>query len=78
MTLTNPGERSIAAPVDVSLVSPDGTRLPFYRTSLFVPFGESVSEPVTVTTSRWYPDTGDYQVVAAVTDAAYRGSVSRR
>ena len=70
MTLTNPGEQSVAAPVDVSLVSPDGTRLPFYRTSLFVPFGESVSEPVTVTTSRWYPDTGGYQVVADVTDAA--------
>jgi hypothetical protein len=70
MTLTNPGERSVAAPVDVSLVSPDGTRLPFYRTSLFVPFGQSVSERVTVTTSRWYTDTGDYEVVAEVTDAA--------
>jgi enediyne biosynthesis protein E4 len=70
MTLTNPGERSVAAPVDVSLVSSDGTRLPFYRTSLFVPFGQSVSEAVTVTTSRWYTDTGDFEVVAEVTDAA--------
>jgi enediyne biosynthesis protein E4 len=70
LTLTNPGTRSVAAPVDVSLVSPDGTRLPFYRTSLFVPFGQSASEAVTVTTSRWYTETGDFEVVAEVTDTA--------
>jgi hypothetical protein len=70
LTLTNPGARSVAAPVDVSLVSPDGTHLPFYRTSLFVPFGQSESEALTVTTSRWYTETGDFEVVAEVTDAA--------
>ena len=30
----------------LALVSPDGTRLPFYRTSLFVPFGDSASESI--------------------------------
>jgi hypothetical protein len=74
LTLTNPGERSLAAPVDVSLVAPDGSRVPFYRTSLFVPFRQPASESVTVTTSRWYPDTGDYSVVAEVTDAAIRST----
>ena len=74
MTLTNPGAKSVAAPVDVSLVSPDGTHLPFYRTSLFVPFGESVSEAVTVTTSRWYAETGNFDVVAEVTDTALAAS----
>lgn len=74
MTLTNHGAKSIAAPVDLSLVSPDGTKLAFYRTSLFVPFGESVSESVEVTTSRWYPDTGDYEIVADVTDPAIPSS----
>ena len=31
VTLTNSAERSVSAPVELSLVSPDGTRLPFYR-----------------------------------------------
>ena len=70
LTLTNRAERSVAAPVDVSLVAPDGTRQPFYRTSLFVPFGESASEAVTVTTSRWYAESGDFRVLAEVTDPA--------
>ena len=70
LTLTNQGAKSVAAPVDVSLVSPDGTHLPFYRTSLFVPFGESASEAITVTTSRWYAETGNFDVVAEVTDTA--------
>ena len=74
LTLTNPGERSLAAPVDVSLVSPDGTKLPFYRTSVFVPFGESASESLNVTTSRWYAATGDYAIVADVTDAALQST----
>jgi enediyne biosynthesis protein E4 len=72
--VTNGGPRSLAAPVDVSLVSPDGTRLPFYRTSLFVPFGQSVSESLEVTTSRWYTDTGDFEVIAEITDPALAGA----
>jgi enediyne biosynthesis protein E4 len=75
MTLANSGGRSVAAPVDVSLVSPDGTKLPFYRTSLFVPFGQTASETVTVTTSRWYADTGDFELVAEVTDTAIASTV---
>lgn len=74
MTLTNSGARSVAAPVDVSLVAPDGTKLPFYRTSLFVPFGQSASESVSVTTSRWYAAVGNYSVVAEVTDTAIQST----
>lgn len=68
VTLTNHGERSVSAPVELSLVAPDGTRVAFYRTSLFVPFGDSISEVTELTTSRWYDHTGDFEVVARITE----------
>jgi hypothetical protein len=70
LTLTNHGDRSVSVPVDLSLVSPAGDRVAFHRTSLFVPFGESVQESTEATTSRWYADAGSFEAVAEVTDAA--------
>ncbi|MBI5089208.1 MAG: VCBS repeat-containing protein [Actinobacteria bacterium] len=69
-TVSNHGSRSLSASIDLSLVMPDGTEMPFHRTTLFVPFGDSVSETVVVTPSRWTPATGAFEVTAAVTDPA--------
>ncbi len=69
VTVTNDGARSVAAPIELALVSPDGAQLPFHRTSLFVPFGDSASESLEVTTSRWFAETGKFEIRAAVTDA---------
>jgi hypothetical protein len=74
ITVANHGDRSVSAPIDLSLVAPDGSKRAFHRTSLFVPFGESASESTEITTSRWYADTGDFEVVAEVTDAGLSAS----
>lgn len=68
LTVKNLGTRSVTAPIDLSLVLPDGTDVPFQRTSLFVPFGDTASESVSVTTSRWSSDIGEFNVRAVVTD----------
>jgi len=74
LEIENPGERSAAAPVDISLIAPDGTTVGVYRSSIFVPFGESATESVDVTTSRWFADTGEYRVLAEITDPALASS----
>lgn len=71
VTVANAGARSVSAPVELSLVTPDGREIAFHRTSLFVPFGESTSESVSVTTTRWSGTTGRFEVRAAVTEAAF-------
>lgn len=68
VTVTNDGDHSVSAPVELSLVAPDGSETAFHRTTLFVPFGDSVSEAVAVTTTRWTADTGSFAVRAEVTD----------
>jgi hypothetical protein len=76
VTVTNDGPRSVAAPIELALVSPDGAQLPFHQTSLFVPFGDSASESVEVTTSRWFAETGEFEIRAAVTDADLTASLA--
>ena len=74
VTVTNDGDRSVAAPVELSLVAPDGSETAFHRTTLFVPFGDSASEAVAVTTARWTADTGSFAVRAEVTDDTLGGT----
>lgn len=74
LTASNRGERSVSTPIDVVLVSADGTETPFHRTSLFVPFGDSATEAITVTTARWHADPGAFELRATVTDPALDAS----
>ena len=74
LTVTNRGERSASAPIDVALVADDGIATVFHRTSLFVPFGDATTETFGVTTSRWHPEPGAFEVRAAVTDPALDAS----
>jgi enediyne biosynthesis protein E4 len=67
-TVSNGGERSVSAPLVLSLVAPDGSETAFHRTTLFVPFRDSASESITVTTARWTAATGSFVVRAEVTD----------
>ena len=75
LEVANAGERSLAAPVDVSIVAPDGTTIGIYRTSMFAPFGDSATESVSVTTSRWFADPGEFELRAELTDPSL-GSAS--
>lgn len=70
LTVTNSGTRSESTSVEISLVLPDGTDVPFHRTTLFVPFGDEASETVSLTTARWSPDVGEFAVRARFVDAA--------
>lgn len=63
-TVSNEGDESRSVTVDFTLESPDGTIVPFWTTSLFVPFGTSVAETVTVTTARWFPEPAAFEVRA--------------
>ena len=74
LTVSNRGERSVSTPIDVVLVAADGTETPFHRTSLFVPFGDTATETVAVTTARWHPEPGSFEVRATVTDPAFDAS----
>ncbi|MDP1795117.1 MAG: hypothetical protein Q8K63_13360, partial [Acidimicrobiales bacterium] len=62
LTVANSGPRSESTSVEISLVLPDGTDVPFHRTTLFVPFGDEASETVSLTTARWSPDVGEFAV----------------
>ena len=77
VSASNAGTRSVSAPIELSLVAPDGTRVAFHRTTLFVPFGESASESVSVTASRWTGDLGAFEITAAVTDPVLDASTDR-
>jgi hypothetical protein len=70
VTVTNQGSRSVSAQIELALVPPDGGELAFHRETLFVPFGESASESVSITTSRWTGATGTFEVEASITDPA--------
>jgi hypothetical protein len=69
-TISNPGARSVSASVEWSLVMPDGEDVAFHRTTVFVPTGESVSESVAVTPSRWTSAIGTFRIAASLTDPA--------
>ena len=69
VSVRNSGPRSVTAPLELELILPDESSVAFHRTSLFVPFGETASEPATLTTSRWTPAIGTFTVRATTTDA---------
>lgn len=66
VTVANAGARSTTAPVELFLRGPGTDEVAVGRTSLFVPFGEQLTETFTFTTSRWWPATGRFEVRAAV------------
>jgi hypothetical protein len=70
LELDNPGTKSVSTTIELTLATPDGQLIPFHRTTLFVPFGDSASETVSLTTARWVPDLGRFEVRAGSTDAS--------
>lgn len=68
LTVHNPTERSVTAPIELRLSLPDGSDVGIHGTTLFVPFGDSVSASFPVTTSRWSEAVGEFRVRAEVTD----------
>lgn len=64
LTVANHEPRSASVLVELRLVDPDGTETAFHRSRMFVPFGESVSEPVALTPARWTASTGRFTVRA--------------
>jgi hypothetical protein len=70
VTVANGGPRSVSATVELTLVSPAGTRVAFHRATLFVPFGDAAAESTTVTTARWTGEVGEFGVDATITEPA--------
>jgi hypothetical protein len=64
----NAGPRSVSIDVALELTSPAGDTVPFTTASLFAPFGGEESQELTVTPAQWFPDTGRYEISAAITD----------
>jgi enediyne biosynthesis protein E4 len=73
MTVSNAAPRSMSVPIELRLASPSGDDFGIRRTTLFVPFGDSVSEHFSVTTSRWSETVGTFRVQAEFTDPAVAG-----
>jgi enediyne biosynthesis protein E4 len=74
VALRNDGPRSVSVGVELTLAGPGGD-VTFSSLSLFVPFGEEVSESVTLTPAQWFADLGTYTVTAA-TDTGTDGSTT--
>lgn len=70
LEVSNPGAKSVSTPVELTLATPDGQLIPFHRTTLFVPFGESAAATVSLTPARWVPDVGGFEVRARNTDSS--------
>jgi hypothetical protein len=60
----------VSVPIELRLTSPDGDDVGISRTTLFVPFGDSVSEHFSVTTSSWNAMVGMFRVRAEIADGA--------
>lgn len=71
LSVHNSGDRSLSVPVEIELSPPDGDGAGVHRTTLFVPFGETVTERLSVTTTRWSDADGAFRVHAAVTEVAH-------
>ena len=73
LTVSNSAARSVSVPIEVRLSLPDGDDVGLHLTTLFVPFGESVAESFSVTTSRWSGAEGRFRVHAEVTEPTLAG-----
>ena len=63
--LRNDGEESVTTIVELELVGPDGTSVPFFRDKVFVPFSGEEQVAASVTPSQWFVPTGRYEVRAS-------------
>jgi hypothetical protein len=69
LSIRNNADKSITVPVHLALVPPAGDPVPFYDTSLFVPFRQEATEDVVVTPTQWFPALGTYSIAVTLDQA---------
>ena len=75
VAIRNDGPKSVSVPIDLVLAPPSGDDVAFYRTTLFAPAGDEVTEDGRVTPSQWFADLGRYSVAVNAFGEAARDSV---
>jgi hypothetical protein len=67
IAVRNNATRSESVPITLTLSSPDGKHVDFYRTSVFAYARKESTEDVVTTPAQWFGETGRYKITASST-----------